>query len=182
MNLSLPLHFAPGAKKSRLMKHAAPGIWKTLAERPMAMNVHQKGVPKEIFTNSTELANFYRIISTNKDRNGTVFVSSFEARHYPIYCLQWQPEKISFVWNPVLAVDHSPDAIRVAQYIANFFMVQARQNGQRFKTRQEEEANLIFHRNPVYIGHIVESPYEQIYLFKNANGTDFGEDDPERFP
>ena len=104
------------------------------------------------------------------------------ARHYPIYCLQWQPEKISFVWNPVLAVDHSPDAIRVAQYIANFFMVQARQNGQRFKTRQEEEANLILHRNPVYIGHIVESPYEQIYLFKNANGTDFGKDDPERFP
>ena len=82
----------------------------------------------------------------------------------------------------MLALDHSPDALRVAQYIANFFMVQARQNGQRFKTRHEEELNLILHRNPVYIGNIMESPYEQIYLFKSANGTDFGTDSPERFP
>ena len=60
------------------MKHAAPGIWKTLAENPMAFNIHQKTIPKEIFTNSSELMQFYRIISTNKDRNGTVFISTFE--------------------------------------------------------------------------------------------------------
>ena len=103
------------------------------------------------------------------------------AKHYPIYCLHWQPEKILFVWNPVLAVDHSPDAIRAAQYIANFFMVEARKNGQRFRTREEEEPNLIFHRKPVYIGNILESPYEQIYLFKGANGTDFGGDMPDSY-
>lgn len=80
MNLSLPLHFAEGAKKSRLMKHAAPGIWKTLAEQPMTFNVHQRAIPKEIFTNSSEVIKFYRIISTNKDRNGTVFVSTFEGK------------------------------------------------------------------------------------------------------
>ena len=90
MNLSLPLHFAPGAKRSRLMKYAAPGIWKTLAKRPMAINVHQKAIPKEIFTNSTELMAFYRIISTNKDRNGTVFVSSFEG-NLVICCSQLWP-------------------------------------------------------------------------------------------
>ena len=86
-----------------------------------------------------------------------------------------------FVWNPVLSLDHSPDAIRVAQYLANYFMVEARMNAQRFTTREEEEPRLIFRRKPVYIGNIIESPYEQIYLFKNANGTKFGEHLPEHF-
>ena len=85
------------------------------------------------------------------------------------------------MWNPVLALDHSPDAIRVGQYLANFFMVEARKNAQRFKSREEEEPNLIMRRNPIYIGNIIESPYEQIYLFKRANGTEFGEHMPESY-
>ena len=80
-----------------------------------------------------------------------------------------------------MAVDHSSDAIRVAQYIANFFNVEARKNSHRFATRKDEEDHLIYKHNPVYIGNITESPYEQIYLFKNANATKFGESRPEHY-
>ncbi len=107
--------------------------------------------------------------------------SYLTAKHYPIYCLQWQPEKILYVWNPVLALDHSPDAIRVAQYIRNFFMLESRKNNHRFATRKVEERNLIYPHKILYIGNITESPYEQIYTFKHANATGFGDNVPEHF-
>ena len=80
-NLSLPLHLTKDARKSRLLKHAAEGIWKTLAGRPMAFHVHSRGISHEAFTNSSKMMQFYRIISTNQDRNGTVFVSTFEGMY-----------------------------------------------------------------------------------------------------
>eukprot|EP00794_Sanderia_malayensis_P000529 gene529-1182_t len=181
MNLSMPLHLTAEANKSRLLKYAAKGIMRTLKQQPIAFNVHSKAISKMIFTNVSEATDFFRIISTNKDRNGTVFISTFEAKHYPIYCFQWQPEKILYVWNPVLAIDHSPDSIRVAQYIANFFIVEARKNSHRFATREQEEAKVIYPYKPLYIGNITESPYEQIYTFKHANATDFGPNVPEHF-
>ncbi len=111
----------------------------------------------------------------------TMKLFSSTAKHYPIYCFQWHPEKILYVWNPVLAVDHSPDSIRVAQYIANFFGVEARKNSHRFRSREAEESKVIYPHKPIYIGNITESPYEQIYTFKNANATEFGVDLPEHF-
>ena len=86
-------------------------------------------------------------------------------RRYPFYGLQWHPEKLLFVWNPMMVADHSIDSIRVAQYIANFFISQARRNSNRFSSRKYEEDNLIYKWNPVYIGNIQDTPYEQVYVF-----------------
>ena len=45
-------------------------------------------------------------------------------KKYPFFATQWHPEKIQFEWEPKAAIDHSPDAIRVGQYMANFFVNQ----------------------------------------------------------
>lgn len=45
-------------------------------------------------------------------------------KKYPIYGTQWHPEKLSFEWTPKEVIDHSPDAIFVGQYMANFFVNQ----------------------------------------------------------
>ena len=67
-------------------------------------------------------------------RSSYLNILMFTGRHAPLYGLQWHPEKSLFVFNPVLAVDHSPWAIISSQYIANVFMAEARMNpGKEFK-------------------------------------------------
>ena len=82
-----------------------------------------------------------------------------------MYGLQWHPEKLLFVWNPLMVADHSLDSIRVAQYVANFLVMEARRNSNRFATRELEEKHLTYRWKPVYIGDITDTPYEQVYVF-----------------
>ena len=40
---------------------------------------------------NARLTAFYNVLSVNKDRNGKEFVSTIEAKKYPIYGSQWHP-------------------------------------------------------------------------------------------
>lgn len=165
LNLSLPLEFTKEASQSRLFGHAPPGLVKVLKTKAITFNAHEMGVPVKIFYEDDDLVRRYRIISTNFDRNGVEFISTFEGRDVPLYGLQWHPEKALAIYNPALAIDHTIYSITVAQYIANTFMSDARQNSNRFASRPDEENNLLFKYTPTYIGNITETPYEQIYIF-----------------
>jgi len=48
-----------------------------------------------------------------------VFVAAYK---YPIYGVQWHPEKNSFEWKNSSGIPHSSSAIRAAHYIADFFI------------------------------------------------------------
>lgn len=48
-----------------------------------------------------------------------VFVAAYK---YPIYGVQWHPEKNAFEWKDSPGIPHSPSAIRAAYYIADFFV------------------------------------------------------------
>jgi len=166
LNISMPLHFGKEAKSSRLYGKAPKGLIKALKTRALTMNAHALGVPTASFYNNTSLMKKFRVISTNYDRNGTNFISTFEGRHAPLYGLQWHPEKSLFVFNPVLAVDHSPWAIISSQYIANQFMAEARMNPGTFRDREEEaEHHVGAQSTPTLIFNITETPYDQVYLF-----------------
>ena len=45
---------------------------------------------------------------------------------------------------PNEAINHSPEAVAVAQYTSNFFVQQARKNDHKFTTFAEEDAALIY--------------------------------------
>jgi gamma-glutamyl hydrolase len=62
------------------------------------------------------------VTSTNKDNQGLEFVSSFEHRQYPIYGIQFHPEKNAYEWKETKNNPHTANAIVVAQYFANFFI------------------------------------------------------------
>jgi len=40
----------------------------------------------------------FDVLSTNSDRQGVDFVSSIEAKDFPIYGTQWHPEKNAYEW------------------------------------------------------------------------------------
>lgn len=168
-NYSIPLTFSEDWKESRMFGQASEGVIETLRTKPITINAHIFSLPTNHFMDNHLLRDFYRVISTNKDREGIDFVSTFEARNYPMYALQWHPEKLLYVWNPMMVADHSLDSIRVAQYVANFFVSEARKNSNRFTSRTLEEKHLIHRWSPIYLGDIADAPYEQCYLFPINN-------------
>lgn len=46
------------------------------------------------------------------------------ANKYPVYAVQWHPEKNNFVWTSKAHINHDANAVRVSQYFADFFVAQ----------------------------------------------------------
>ena len=94
-----------------------------------------------------------------------IYLTSFLfpiGKKYPMYGLQWHPEKPLYVWNPLLAINHSIFSVIVSQYMANFFVCEARKNSNNFKNRVEAESYLIYQYQSTYVGNIKKTPYEQV--------------------
>ncbi|KAJ7422839.1 hypothetical protein WISP_36441 [Willisornis vidua] len=75
----------------------------------------------ENFTNNERLRNFYSVLTTNTD-DEVEFISTMEAYKYPIYSMQWHPEKNPFEWKNSSGIPHSPSAVKAAYYMADFFV------------------------------------------------------------
>ena len=72
------------------------------------------------------------VLSTNFDRNGKAFVSSYEGRHYPIWGLQFHPSRLAYEWKAREEMNHSIQAVVDMQYVAYFMYNQGRFNHHHF--------------------------------------------------
>ena len=91
------------------------------------------------------------------------------AINYPIYGTQWHPEKNNFEFNTNEDISHTSNAVAVSQYMADFFVNEARKSNHTFPSSKDEEDNMIYKYNPIHTG-AKDGRYknfEQIYLFHN---------------
>jgi len=150
-NLPIPLDFTHLASNSRLFKGSSPQIMNWLATKDITMNNHRYSVTPTTFATNPVLSSFYDVLSVNVDRNNRPFVSTFEAKKYPIYGVQWHPEKNAFEWNTQENLPHSEEAVLAAQYTANFFVNEARKSNTNFD-KSNFASQLFFNYNPVHTG------------------------------
>lgn len=54
---------------------------------------HDYGISPQDFMNNLHLKRFYNILATSDDNNGKEYVAAIEAKYYPIYGVQWHPER-----------------------------------------------------------------------------------------
>lgn len=172
-NISMPLDFTDAALSSRLFEHASPSLMSIYAQENVTMNNHHYGIWTEHFQKDATLSSFYDALSTNKDGNGNSFISTIEAKNYPIYGSQWHPEKNVFEWGrsedgtPMEAICHTEDGLRAATYPAEFFVDQARRSTHAFPSVDAESEALIYNYNPTYTGSPEGgSSFLQKYYFK----------------
>uniref|UniRef100_A0A8C3PN03 folate gamma-glutamyl hydrolase n=1 Tax=Calidris pygmaea TaxID=425635 RepID=A0A8C3PN03_9CHAR len=159
---ALPLNFTSAAKNSRLFRNFPGDVLHAFATEPLTSNFHKWSLSMENFTKNEKLRNFYNVLTTNTD--GEVeFISTMEAYEYPIYGVQWHPEKNLFEWKNSPGIPHSPSAVKAAYYIADFFINEARKSLHRFPSEDEETKELIYNYTPIYTGTF--SPFQQIYFF-----------------
>lgn len=164
-DISWPLIMTSDAKSSRLFGTMPNQLWNIYRNQNVTMNSHNWGVSAKDWVDSKKLTNFYNVLSTNKDRQGKVFISTIEAKNkIPFYGLQWHPEKIMFEWADPSDINHSYDSLIANQYPANFFVNECRKNHHRFKNREVEENHLIYQYQPVYT-YPIENSFQQCYFF-----------------
>jgi len=163
-NLSLPLDFKEEYAHSRIFGKADKQIIDILSQQSVTLNNHVWGVPPSSYVTDSKLRTFYKVLSTSVDRNNKVFVSTIEAVKYPFYALQWHAEKPLFEWNPVEVINHSTDSVMANQYIADFFVSEARKSMHKFSSPKEEYSSLIYNYQPTYTASFDQ--FDQIYFFK----------------
>mmetsp|Transcript_85631 Transcript_85631/g.266272 ORF Transcript_85631/g.266272 Transcript_85631/m.266272 type:complete len:352 (-) Transcript_85631:6-1061(-) len=187
-NISLALNLTTSAASSRLLgplsavpghrdrsRAAASQLRRDLANdaNPPAMNGHERGLSPSRFAASEELSGFFTVLSTNLDRKGRAFVSTIEAKKYPIYGVQWHPEKNNFEWGlrsdgrPFEAINHSPEAVFASQSLADTFVGECRRNGRRRDLA--DPGSRLFRDYPSSQARAPE--FEQVYLIPRRAGA-----------
>eukprot|EP01060_Flectonema_neradi_P033267 TRINITY_DN5534_c0_g1_i1.p1 TRINITY_DN5534_c0_g1~~TRINITY_DN5534_c0_g1_i1.p1 ORF type:complete len:317 (+),score=58.22 TRINITY_DN5534_c0_g1_i1:148-1098(+) len=176
-NISLPLDLTSFAQQSRILDGSSQygdELRTILSNKsnPVTMNNHQNGVTPDTYKKTASLNTFFNVISTNVDRKNREFISMWEGKTAPIYGSQWHPEKNNFEWGvsksdpslPLEAINHSPEAVKASQAMADFFIAEAKRNSHAFPTPADEYNALVWHY-PVLTEQF--SGFSQKYLFKN---------------
>ncbi|RWS15768.1 AT-rich interactive domain-containing protein 2-like protein [Dinothrombium tinctorium] len=171
-DIALPINFTfKDPNETRLFRYASPRLLNVLKTKNVTANYHHNCMTRANFT-KFGLDNFYQILSLSKDRNGFEFISSIEAKSFPIYGVQFHPEKNIFeflIHEHLENIPHSAEAVEVGQYFANFFVNETRKNCHRFKNKLVETSSLIYNFNPEYTGIHGRDTFEQIYFFKTSS-------------
>ncbi|KAL4471799.1 hypothetical protein ABPG72_008817 [Tetrahymena utriculariae] len=126
---------------------------------------HGTYVPLSAF-NNTKLSSNFKITSTATyiPQNYT-FVNSIESINYPMYGVQFHPEKNIYEWK--VAAPHDYQSEQVAQYFANFFVNQTRINSHSFNGTDAN--NYLIYQYPAL--QLSDSSFVQIYIIPNFNQT-----------
>ena len=167
-NITLTLDFVEGYKKSEMFADLPSELADFLSTVPSTANFHDWSVTLATFNENQLLNDFYNVLSTSVDRNGTEFVSTMEGKTYPFFSVQWHPEENSFEWSVQSNLSHVAKAVESTQYMSNFFVNKARSNLHKFESESAEEAALIYNYTPLYTGNI--SGFEQCYFFGSSSG------------
>ncbi len=152
---------------SLLARDMPDDVYRIITTQKTLANYHRKCLTMDSVA-AYGLDSFWHILAMDKDQNGVEFVSLIEARDFPIWGSQFHPEKVMFEWSMRVnsATPHGAAAVRAMTYLAQFFVAQTRANGNKFHSRKEEEAALIYNYKPEYVGkESIDYKMQQVYLF-----------------
>lgn len=160
--ITMPLNFTEGILQSRMFRNFPADLLLSLEFEPLTANFHKWSLSKMNFTKNEKLKTFFNVLTTNTD--GKIeFISTMEAYKYPVYGVQWHPEKSPYEWGLFSGISHAPNAVKTAFYLAEFFVSEARKNDHHFQSDVEEKEALIYQFHPIYTGNI--SSFQQSYIF-----------------
>jgi Glutamine amidotransferase class-I len=73
--------------------------------------------------NDANIFDNLNILATSVDNESLRYIAAYESKDMPFYGVQFHPEKPPYEWNiRELNIPHSPNAIHVSSYFAEFFV------------------------------------------------------------
>jgi len=150
--------------QSRLYSQLDKDLYRKMETANLSVFVHRYMYHAEIFENTYPLNETLKVTTFGYDTAGKKYVSSFESPSMPIYGTQYHPEKNAFEWRSAYPINHGYDAIRLQQYLANFFVNETRKNTNVFT---EQETYLIDNYHPVTLKN---DTYTSLYFLPKSKG------------
>lgn len=164
--VGMPLEFAKDFRQSHLYHSLPEDLEKVLSSKPVTYNAHYWCLTLQDFE-AFRLGRYFKVLSTNKDLRGVEFVSTLEAISSPVFAVQFHPEMAAFEWGTKTPgrrhLYHNKHTALFSQYLANFFVEQARQNNHCFQDAEEERRALIYNYQPLFTQEV--SYFTQMYVF-----------------
>jgi len=154
--------------QSEWFKDLSSAAINTLQTEEIVYENHPHCYTTQVWDQSHELGDFYRVTSTAVDLDGKEYVNSIEGVKYPFFGFQYHPEKNVYEWIADKPIPHQPNAIYWTQYLANQFGKHVKQNSQSYPSAQEEESALIYNVNPFYTR---DGYFMQMYCFDQQQET-----------
>lgn len=170
-NISLPLKFTDAGEQARMYNQN--GVIDTvslLKANNVTLNNHGAGVFPADFAASEKLDEF-DLLSTNEDRQGVEFVSSFEHQKFPIYGTQYHPEKSNFEYgstdptkndSPYESISHTIEAVRYSFELSALLVSEAAKTGVRFDPASSGLRTIIEEND----GILVRTSFEESYVWE----------------
>ena len=88
-----PLKITQDGFASKMFRSFPASYLKYLEQNKSCNNNHDYGISPADFMANSYLPYFYNILATSVDENGKEYVAAIEGKQYPVYGVQWHPER-----------------------------------------------------------------------------------------
>ncbi|KAK3728629.1 hypothetical protein QZH41_011706, partial [Actinostola sp. cb2023] len=92
-NITAPIRLTSESKKSKLFGSAPPEMIKFMTTILRGFHNHNKAITMKTYKKYKTFSSMFSVLSTNKDKKGKEFISTFEGWKYPFFLLHWHPTK-----------------------------------------------------------------------------------------
>jgi gamma-glutamyl hydrolase len=128
---------------SRLFSHLSAEEIEQVSRTPSVAEFHRKGISPKRFKDCKELKEFFEISAITFDKKGEVDIAAVEGKNYPIYGVQFHPEKVIYNRNKRDAVPQNSISIKLSQSLASFFVNEARLNNNIMTVDEAEKLGIL---------------------------------------
>ncbi|MGF1925975.1 MAG: glutamine amidotransferase-related protein, partial [Bacteroidia bacterium] len=111
---------------------------------------HSYGFNLSIYHDYDDFRRFFIVTAKATDDHGKEFIAAMEANQYPIYTVQYHPERIISEWKNQSAT-HPHEAVQAALLQALFLISEAKKNNHIFQRDQYQQIMLRSSHEEVFI-------------------------------
>jgi len=117
---------------SRMFKSMPDNLSDFILQRRSMYYNHRFGFNMSLLEDNNAINDFFAITAKGADDNGKEFIAAMEAKNYPIYTVQYHPERILSEWKNKEHFDHPDEAAQAVIIQAEFLVSEAMKNNQSF--------------------------------------------------
>ena len=144
MKYFIPMEINNNTRSSNMYSKLDEKDFQTFTKSNSTVHYHKYGFEPELYNKYKIFSDFFNINSFGYDRNGKKFIGSVEAKKYPIYAVQYHPEKVKYDRNiPSNSIVNSKEAFEMSKKLADFFIEETRKNKQKITDLELREYSMI---------------------------------------
>ena len=128
-DISLPVFPTKEVEGSRMFGEMPASAYDAFTKYNVTANLHHDGVVPSTYSTNKGLREF-RLLATSFDRKGKEFAAMIEHRKYPIFAVQFHPERPAYEWTTGHHFNRTLGSLRANRYLSDFFIGQAYKNDQ----------------------------------------------------